>query len=130
MTTVVLDTHTLHWWSSEPQRLSRRASAAILDADVVGVAGVTWYELAWLAAHQRVDPGLPTRTWLERLAAEVVTFGLTTTIAATAAALPPSFPGDPVDRIIYATAVERGLRLVTKDRRLRGHRHPRPVTVW
>ncbi len=51
-------------------------------------------------------------------------------VAAAAAALPASFPGDPADRIIYATAAERGWPLVTKDRRLRGHRHPRQVTVW
>lgn len=51
-------------------------------------------------------------------------------MAAAAAALPASFPGDPADRIIYATAAERGWPLVTKDRRLRGHRHPRQVTVW
>jgi predicted nucleic acid-binding protein len=37
---------------------------------------------------------------------------------------------DPADRLIYATAVEHGCLLVTKDRRLRSHRHPRPVTVW
>jgi PIN domain nuclease of toxin-antitoxin system len=45
-------------------------------------------------------------------------------------ALPASFAGDPADRLIYATAVEHGWPLVTKDRRLRNHRHPRPVTVW
>jgi hypothetical protein len=31
---------------------------------------------------------------------------------------------------IYATAIEQGLRLVTKDRRLRSHRHPRPLALW
>ena len=34
------------------------------------------------------------------------------------------------DRLIYATAVEHGWQLVTKDNRLRRHRHPRSVTVW
>jgi PIN domain nuclease of toxin-antitoxin system len=55
---------------------------------------------------------------------------LTPAIAATAVSLPTSFPGDPADRLIYATAVEHGCRLVTKDRRLRGHRHARPLTLW
>ena len=40
------------------------------------------------------------------------------------------FPADPADRLIYATAIESGSRLVTKDRRLREHRHPRPVALW
>ncbi|MGH9920781.1 MAG: PIN domain-containing protein, partial [Nitrososphaerales archaeon] len=38
--------------------------------------------------------------------------------------------GDPADRIIYATAVENGWQLVTKDDRLRDHRHPRQITLW
>jgi PIN domain nuclease of toxin-antitoxin system len=55
---------------------------------------------------------------------------LTPAIAETAVSLPSSFPGDPADRLIYATAIEHGLRLVTKDRNLRRHRHPRPIAVW
>jgi PIN domain nuclease of toxin-antitoxin system len=38
------------------------------------------------------------------------------------------FPGDPADRLIYATAVEHGVKLVTKDQRLRMHN--RSVAVW
>ncbi len=55
---------------------------------------------------------------------------LTPGIAETAVSLPTSFPGDPADRLIYATAIEHGWRLVTKDGRLRAHRHPRPLTLW
>lgn len=40
------------------------------------------------------------------------------------------FPADPADRLIYATAVEHGLELVTKDRAIRDHDHPRSVVVW
>ena len=55
---------------------------------------------------------------------------LSPAIAATAVSLPTSFPGDPADRLIYATAIEYGLRLVTKDQRLRDHAHPRPLALW
>src|SRR2546427_733128 len=51
-------------------------------------------------------------------------------MSAAAVSLPASFPGDPADRLIYATAVEHGWQLVTKDQRLRSHRHPRQVTAW
>jgi PIN domain nuclease of toxin-antitoxin system len=34
------------------------------------------------------------------------------------------------DRLIYATAVENDLRLVSKDRAIRDHPHPRPMAVW
>jgi hypothetical protein len=67
---------------------------------------------------------------LERLAGPVRIVGVRPANAAAAVALPTSFPGDPADRLIYATAVGHGWPLITKDRRLRNHRHPRPVTVW
>ena len=130
MTTVVLDTHVLHWWSAEPDRLSAAATEAIESADELAVAAISWFELAWLAARERVVLTVPTRTWLDRLADEVTTVGITPAIADAAVALPATFPGDTADRLIYASAVELGVPLVTKDRRLRRHRHPRPVTVW
>lgn len=130
MTTVLLDSHVVHWWSAEPSKLSRAASRAIETADELAVASISWFELAWLAEHDRIRVTVPVRSWLEELADEVRTVGTTPAVAATAVALPTSFPGDPADRLIYATAVEQGWRLVTKDRRLRDHRAPRPVTVW
>ena len=130
MTTVVLDSHVVHWWSAEPSKLSRAATRAIETADELAVASISWFELAWLADHDRIRVMVPIRTWLEELAGDVRTVGTTPAVAATAVALPASFPGDPADRLIYATAVEQGWKLVTKDRRLRDHRSPRPVTVW
>lgn len=130
MTTVLLDSHVLHWWSAEPGRLSASAAEAIISADELAVADISWFELAWLATHERIALTVPTRTWLESLATDVRTIGLTPAIAAAAVVLPTSFPGDPADRLIYATAVERGWPLVTKDRRMRAHRGHRLVTVW
>lgn len=130
MTTVLLDTHVVQWWSAEPERLSAAAASTLSGAERLAVAAITWFELAWLATNQRIVVTVPVRSWLERLAAEVQTIGVTPAIAGTAVSLPPSFPGDPADRLIYATAIEHGCMLVTKDRRLRDHRHPRPVAVW
>lgn len=130
MTTLLLDSHVVHWWSAEPDNLSDPAVQAIAQADELAVASVSWFELAWLAHHERILVTISVRSWLEALAAEVRTVGTSPAVAATAAALPSSFPGDPADRLIYATAVEHGWQLVTKDRRLRRHRHPRRVAVW
>ena len=101
-----------------------------IAGDDLAVCDVTWYELALLAEQGRVSIPGSVIAWLDSLVQQVRTIPITAAIAATAAALPPSFPGDPADRLIYATALETGLRLVTKDRRLRQHRGPRPVTVW
>ena len=130
MSTVVLDSHVVHWWSAEPDRISSAAAKAIGDADELAIADITWFELAWLARHERIVVTIPIAAWLGRLATQVRTVAVTPAIANTAVALPSSFPGDPADRLIYATAIENGWLLVTKDLRLREHRHPHPVAVW
>lgn len=130
MTSLLLDTHVLHWWSAEPRRLSARATTAIGRAEELAVTGITWYELAWLATRGRISLSIPVGSWLEQLSAQVRTIGVSPAIAATAVALPATFPADPADRLIYATAVEQGLSLVTKDQRLRDHVHPRKITIW
>jgi PIN domain nuclease of toxin-antitoxin system len=127
---VLLDTHVVHWWSAEPQRISKSAQAALEGADEFAVAAISWYELAWLARHERIIVNVPIRSWLQGLAAQLRTISVTPAIADTAAALPESFPGDPADRLIYATAVENGLRLVSKDRAIRGHDRSRSLVVW
>jgi PIN domain nuclease of toxin-antitoxin system len=45
-----------------------------------------------------------------------------------AGSLDEAFPGDPADRVIYASAVELGARLLTADRAIRGFDPAR--TVW
>jgi len=130
VTTVLLDTHIIHWWSAEPDRISRAATKALNDADELAVAAISWFELAWLANRERIIVTVPIRSWLEGLAREVRTVGITPAIADTAISLPSSFPGDPADRLIYATAIEHGWRLITKDRKLRAHRHPRSLALW
>ena len=130
MSAVVLDSHVVHWWSAEPDRLSPDAARAMIEADELAVASISWFELAWLVRNARIIITIPLRAWLAGLSGEVRTVVASPAIAATAVELPASFPGDPADRIIYATAIEHGWRLVTKDRRLRDHRYPRPVTVW
>jgi PIN domain nuclease of toxin-antitoxin system len=44
--------------------------------------------------------------------------------------IPSGFLRDPADRLIYATAVESGSRLVSKDRRLHDHDPRGDVVVW
>jgi PIN domain nuclease of toxin-antitoxin system len=130
VTVVLLDSHVVHWWSAEPARMSDAASKAIGDADELAVADISWFELAWLARHERIVLTVPIASWLRQLAIHVRTIPVTPAIADTAVSLPSSFPGDPADRLIYATAIENGWQLVTKDQRLREHRHPHPVAVW
>lgn len=127
---IVLDTHTWLWWQTAEEKLSPRARAEIAGADRVGVCTISCYELARATARGRIRLDRDITTWItQALSLErVEPLGLTDRIAAAAGALDDSFPGDPVDRIIYATTRERGTRLVTRDRALR---RVDPVrTVW
>jgi PIN domain nuclease of toxin-antitoxin system len=130
LTTVLLDTHVLHWWTATPEVLTAAARTAVDSADELAVASISWYELAWLAHRDRIRVTVPIRAWLERLAAQVRTIPSTPAVALAAVLLPGSFPGDPADRLIYATAQEYGIPLVTGDEQMRQHRQPGVVTVW
>jgi PIN domain nuclease of toxin-antitoxin system len=127
---VLLDSHVVHWWSAEPRRVSTRARKLLDEADELVVAAISWFELAWLARNERIVVTVPIRSWLEGLAAQVRTLGITPAIADAAVALPSSFPRDPADRLIYATAIEHDLPLVTKDRAIRDRAQPRSIAVW
>jgi PIN domain nuclease of toxin-antitoxin system len=130
MSALLLDTHVVHWWSAEPDRISRPARRVLKAADELLIAAISWYELAWLAERQRIALDIPIRSWLGDLSAHLRTVGLTPGIAGSAAGLPSAFPSDPADRIIYATAIEQGVKLVTKDQAIAEHDGSRALVVW
>jgi PIN domain nuclease of toxin-antitoxin system len=110
--------------------MSKAAADAIERADDLAVASITWFELAWLAHHERIAGPMPVRAWQDELSDQVRTAVITPAVAAAAVALPDSFPRDPADRSIYATALSHGWPLITKDERLRRQRVPGKITLW
>lgn len=130
MTTVLLDTHVVHWLSSTPDRLSPDVAGAIRAADELAVASPTWFELAWLMRTGRLSSPLPLRSWLDQLAQGLRTMPIGPGVAARAAQLPDTFPRDPADRIIFATAIEFGLPLVTRDKRMHAHASVGARVIW
>ncbi len=128
---ILLDTHVLAWLSAAPVNLSPRASSAIRRAarsGGVAISAISLWELAWLAAHGRVQTMGTVEAYVQELASKVAVRPLTARIAALASQLPSDYPGDPCDRLIGATALEEGMALVTKDERIRASRQIR--TIW
>jgi PIN domain nuclease of toxin-antitoxin system len=127
---IVMDTHVWLWWIAGDARLSSAARRVIEADPEAAVATISVWETATLERQGRLRLVPDLRTWLARSlgGSGVMPLGLTTEIAAEAGSLPASFPGDPADRIVYATAVAAGARLVTKDRRLRTYDPAR--TAW
>jgi len=91
-------------------------------ADGVFVSPVSAWEIGLLSRPgSRSISFLPDpATWVRRFMARSVVKAadLSTDIAIAASHLPGSLHGDPADRLLIATARDRGIPLVTRDRRI------------
>ena len=127
---IVLDTHAFLWWRDEDPRLSAAALAAIEGADRIGVPTACCLEIATLDRRGRITLAGGATRWIRAALADprVEEIPLTAEIAIEAGGLPDTFPGNPVDRVIYATSRATGSPLVTRDRRIADH-DPRRA-VW
>jgi PIN domain nuclease of toxin-antitoxin system len=113
--------------AGDAKRLSKRAREAIREARQdqsrrdtgVAVATITLWEIAWLAHHQRIVVAGSVESFVRETVSRVILRPETPEIAALAVRLPDSFPRDPSDRLIAATAMVEGMALVTADARIR-----------
>ena len=117
---IVLDTHAWIWAASAPDRLGREARRLLGRDRARGVAAISCWEVATLAARGRIELDRDPVAWLEGALEEVEAdlLPLTPAVAAASAQL-GDFHGDPADRLIVATALTHGAVLLTKDERIR-----------
>ena len=128
---IVLDTHAWLWWLTAPERLSRAAGEAIEQAPSIGVSTLSAWEVAMLVAQKRISLDRDVSLWARQALADVRIESLAPTpdVAVTAGLLDArSFPGDPVDRLIYATARSVGATLITRDEAIRAF--DSTTTLW
>jgi PIN domain nuclease of toxin-antitoxin system len=126
---ILLDTHAWLWLRSEPSKLPE-ALRVVVSYEGLAVSAVSCFEVATLARLGRIALDRPTRVWIaQALEAEprVSAMPITAEIAAVAGDLGAGFPGDPADRLIYATAAGSGWRIATRDRRIRAFDHSRAI---
>lgn len=127
---IVLDTHAWLWHVAAPERLSARVRAAIDTGEELGVCTISCWEVAMLERRHRIELDRAVREWVGRALSHerVEAIALSPEIALDAALVPDDFPGDPADRIIYASTLRLRGRLATKDAALR--RYDREITLW
>lgn len=128
---ILLDTHALIWLASERKRLSSPALEAIESGLDLAIAVVSVQEIAYLVIRERLALDRPVSRWIADvlgiLPASALPANVSTSIRA-GSLDPQSFHGDPIDRLIYATAVEHDARLVTADEHL--HQFDPERMVW
>jgi PIN domain nuclease of toxin-antitoxin system len=113
---ILLDTHVLIWLAQEPGKISVAAHTAIREAKGgLAISGITMWEMALLAARGRIYLTGTIEAFVEEICSRTVILPITPRIAALANQFPPSYPRDPSDRLIGATAISEGIELITAD---------------
>ena len=129
---ILVDTHVVVWLAFGQDRISRKARTAIdsarKDADGLAISDITLFELATLTSKGRVRLDISLESFLQEVEFRFVVLPITGRVCARAIGLPPSYPKDPADRIIGATALVEGLSLLTADREIRKSKVLR--TIW
>jgi len=130
---IVIDTHVLIWWVSSPDKLSKKAKLKIEEEGKKGtifISSISIWEIYMLIKKGRLQLTMDTDHWLKNIESiSYVQFvPVDNKIAAKSVTLPDELHSDPADRMIVATAREKGLQLVTSDERIQNYPHVK--TIW
>lgn len=129
---ILVDTHVVVWLAFDQDQISAKAKGAIdnarKNADGLAISDITLLELATLASKGRIRLDISLESFLQEVEARFVVLPISGRACARAMGLPASYPKDPADRMIGATALVEGLSLLTADREIRRSRAVK--TIW
>ena len=129
---ILLDTHVVAWLAFDQTQLSRNARAAINVArekgDGLAISDITLLELTMLSRKGRIRHDISLESLLREIEERFIVLPISGRACVRALALPPTYPKDPADRIIGATALVEGISLLTADREIRRSRALH--TIW
>lgn len=128
---IVLDTHALLWWALDPTELSETARATVATMEREGgfASAISIWELGIKVKRKKLELPIP----VEELARRIERGGVVELVPVEthtwlrSLSLSWDHP-DPADRVIVATALIRGVPLLTKDVAIRAFAEVR--TIW
>ncbi len=131
---IVLDTHVWVWYVSNPEVLSQNARQAIEQEasgeKLIFISVISTWEVALLVSRKRLQLTMDVRDWIAK--SEAITFfhfvPIDNNIALASVSLPAPLHQDPADRIVIATALNKGAPLVTKDEKILDY--SKVDTIW
>ncbi len=120
---ILLDTCAAVWSATADPTLGAKARAQILRAAErreLFLSPVTAWEIATLARRGRLALAISPNAFVNQLFAhsDASEVPVNREIAFAAGSLPGELHGDPADRLIVATAIVAGLRVMTRDRHI------------
>lgn len=120
---LVIDTHVWLWLEADPGRLGQAARARIEQAARAGrlwVSVMSVWEIGMLVAKDRIRLAMPVDEWVRQASATpgMQMLGVIPEIALESTRLPDAPHGDPVDRLLMASARVHNLTLVTADEKI------------
>ena len=120
---ILLDTHVLVWHTKGLDDLGSQARTLVdgaLVQEELAVSAITFWEVEMLIWHNRLELMQDTTAWRQTLLNQgLIEIPVAGDVGIMAAAL-PDFHRDPADRLITATALHYGARLITADERILG----------
>jgi PIN domain nuclease of toxin-antitoxin system len=129
---ILVDTHVVVWLAFDQGQLSKKARVAIDDArkngDGLAISDITLLELATLASKSRIHLDISLESFLQEVESRFVVLPISGRACVRAVGLPATYPKDPADRLIGATALVEGLPLLTADREILRSKVIR--TIW
>lgn len=116
---ILLDTHALLWWALDPQRLSERARDTLAEMEERGgfASSISIWELGVKVNRGKLELGISISELARRLelGSNVDLLAVDTTTWLRSLDLDWDHR-DPADRVIVASALLKGVPILTKDR--------------
>ncbi len=130
---IVLDTHIWVWWVSGSVTLPGAVQDEIdksTESGTLHVSSISAWEVALLVKRGRLDLTMDVMDWIAK--SEALPFlhfvPVDNNIAYRSTSLPGTLHNDPADRMIIATTLILGAKLITRDRNIR--KYPHVETLW